>query len=52
MVEVSKSIFTKKKIEKKNQKRKKSHENFEIEIFQLFFVPMGSRVSGIDTSNN
>jgi hypothetical protein len=42
----------KKFFEKKVRKKKKSRENFEIEIFQLFLVPMGSGVSGMDTSNN
>ncbi|MCP3849736.1 MAG: hypothetical protein GY694_05800, partial [Gammaproteobacteria bacterium] len=33
-------------------KKKKSREKIEIEIFQYFFVPMASGVSGMDTSNN
>ena len=39
-------------LKKKFEKKKISRENFEIEIFQLFLVPMGSGVSGMDTSNN
>jgi hypothetical protein len=43
----------KKKILKKNfEKKKKLREFFDFDIFQFFFVPMGSGVSGIDTSNN
>ena len=50
-VEVSKSIFNKKKFfwKKNFEKKKKSRKNFD---FDFFFVPMGSGVSGIDTSNN
>ena len=54
-VEVSKSIFNKKKKNfEKNfwKKKKKSRKNFDFDIFQFFFVPMGSGVSGIDTSND
>jgi hypothetical protein len=38
------SIFTppKKNLKKIFKKKKKSRENFEIEIFQLFLVPMGN----------
>ena len=43
---VSTSIFTKK------QKQKKKLENFESAIFQLFFVPMCSGISGIDSTSN
>ena len=40
-------------IKKKNfEKKKKSRKNFDFDIFQFFFVPMGSGVSGIDTSND
>jgi hypothetical protein len=42
----------KRKFEKKSRKKKKSRKNFDFDIFQFFFVPMGSGVSGIDTSNN
>jgi hypothetical protein len=54
LVEVSTSIFTQKInfLKKKFEKKKISLETFEIEIFQLFLVPMGSGVSGMDTSNN
>ena len=45
-------LMKKKKFEKKSRKKKKSRKNFDFDIFQFFFVPMGSGVSGIDTSNN
>jgi hypothetical protein len=39
-------------LKKKFGKKKKSRKIFDFDIFQFFFVPMGSGVSGIDTSNN
>ena len=42
----------KKKLKKIFEKKKKSRKNFDFDIFQFFFVPMGSGVSGIDTSND
>ena len=42
----------KKNLKKKFGKKKKSRKNFDFDIFQFFFVPMGSGVSGMDTSNN
>ena len=45
-------LIEKKIFEKKVPKKKNSRENFEIEIFQFFFVPMGSGASGMDTSDN
>ena len=40
-------------IKKKFEKEKKSRKNFDFEFLNFFFfVPMGSGVSGIDTSNN
>ena len=44
LVEVSKSIFTKKR---KFEKKKNHVKNFETEIFQFSLVPIGSGVSGI-----
>ena len=46
------SIFNEKKNLKKIFEKKKSQKNFDFDIFQFFFAPMGSGVSGIDTSNN
>ena len=34
------------------EKKKNRGKNFDFDIFQFFFAPMGSGVSGIDTSNN
>ena len=34
------------------KKKKNPGKNFDFDIFQFFFAPMGSGVSGIDTSNN
>ena len=39
-------------IKKKFEKKKKSRKIFDFEFLNFSFVPMGSRVSGIDTSNN
>ena len=48
-VEVSTSIFNNKK---KIEKKKKSWKIFDFEFLNFSFVPMGSGISGIDTSNN
>ena len=45
-------LIKKKNFEKNFWKKKKSRKNFDFDIFQFFFVPMGSGVSGIDTSND
>ena len=40
-------------MKKKNFEKKKNRgKNFDFDIFQFFFAPMGSGVSDIDTSNN
>ena len=45
-------LIKKKNFEKKFWKKKKSRKFFDFEFLNFFFVPMGSGVSGIDTSNN